>query len=70
MANLHVQPKRKNYLWVWILIIVILIVAAVIYYMNNYKKDATSALNESSSLTLKLAQIDVDNPHIQVINLY
>jgi|GEM_PF-1844018 len=37
MANLHVQPKRKNYLWVWILIILI-IVAAVYYYYNYYSK--------------------------------
>jgi flagellar basal body-associated protein FliL len=38
MANLHVQPKRKNYLWVWILIIILIIAAAVYYYINYYSK--------------------------------
>ncbi len=37
MANLHVQPKRKNYAWLWILIL-ILIIAGVAYYFMVYKK--------------------------------
>lgn len=37
MANLHVQPKRKNYAWVWILIL-ILIIAGAVYYFGFYKK--------------------------------
>lgn len=37
MANLHVQPKRKNNAWVWIVILV-LIIAAAIYYFEVYKK--------------------------------
>ncbi len=37
MANLHVQPKKRNYVWVWILIILI-IAAGIYYYINYYKK--------------------------------
>ena len=37
MANLHVQPKKKNYLWLWI-IIILLIVAGIYYYFNYYSK--------------------------------
>ncbi len=37
MANLHVQPKKKNYLWVWI-IIILLIAAGVYYYFAYYSK--------------------------------
>jgi len=37
MADLHVQPKKKNYLWVWI-IILLLIAAGVYYYINYYSK--------------------------------
>ena len=37
MANLHVQQKKKNYLWVWI-IIILLIAAGVYYYLNYYNK--------------------------------
>ena len=37
MANLHVQPKRKNYLWLWI-IIILLIAAGIYYYLNYYSK--------------------------------
>jgi len=38
MANLHVQPKRKNNSWLWILLLII-IAAAAIYYFAVYKKD-------------------------------
>lgn len=37
MANLHVQQKKKNYLWVWI-IIILLIAAGIYYYLNYYNK--------------------------------
>ena len=37
MANLHVQPKKKNYLWLWI-IIILLIAAGIYYYVNYYSK--------------------------------
>ena len=59
MANLHVQPKRKNYLWVWIVIIVLIIVAAI-YYFTIYTKGSPGsdkALIESPSVQLHLAQI-------------
>lgn len=38
MADLHVQPKRKNNSWLWILLLII-IAAAAIYYFAVYKKD-------------------------------
>jgi hypothetical protein len=37
MANLNVQPKKKNYLWLWI-IIILLIAAGIYYYLNYYRK--------------------------------
>ena len=37
MANLNVQPKKKNYLWLWI-IIILLIAAGIYYYLNYYSK--------------------------------
>ncbi|MEO8111720.1 MAG: hypothetical protein ABI594_16865 [Ginsengibacter sp.] len=37
MANLHVQPKRKNYAWLWILILIV-IIACLAYYFMIYKK--------------------------------
>jgi len=40
MANLHVQPKKKNYLWLWI-IIILLIAAGIYYYVNYYSKGIT-----------------------------
>ncbi|MGH2648954.1 MAG: hypothetical protein ACRDE8_15355 [Ginsengibacter sp.] len=46
MANLHVQPKRKNYVWIWILIILI-IVAGIYYYFNYYKKGITPFHNNA-----------------------
>jgi len=59
MANLHVQPKRKNYVWVWILIIILIISAAVYYYVNYYSKGIRPGTNTSSrsvpSLQLKVA---------------
>ncbi|MEO8821756.1 MAG: hypothetical protein ABI267_05355 [Ginsengibacter sp.] len=38
MAELHVQPKRKNYWWLWIILIII-IIGAIYYYVNYYHKD-------------------------------
>lgn len=54
MADLHVQPKRKNNLWVWILIIVLLVAAAV-YYFAVYKKDVPGTDRASLELPLQLA---------------
>lgn len=57
MANLHVQPKRKNYAWLWIIILV-LIIAAAVYYFLVYKKQvpaADNALLHNSSLQFQAA---------------
>jgi len=67
MANLHVQPKRRNNLWIWILIIILLIVAAVYYYTNYYKKGITpgsaKAFRESPSLQIKMSRVSLKNPY-------
>ena len=42
MANLHVQPKRKNYAWLWIVILVV-IIACLAYYFMVYKKQGPAA---------------------------
>ena len=66
MANLHVQPKRRSNLWIWILITILVIVAAVYYYTNYYKKGITpgsdKAFRESPSLQLKISQ----NPYTEI----
>ena len=41
MANLHVQPKRRNNSWIWILVIILIIAAGLYYYFNYYKKGIT-----------------------------
>ncbi len=59
MANLNVQPKKKNYLWLWI-IIILLIVAGIYYYMNYYRKGITpgsrNALNYATHSGMQYAQ--------------
>ena len=54
MANLHVQPKRKNYLWVWILIIILIITAAVYYYVNYYSKGIKPGTGNASRVVPSL----------------
>lgn len=58
MANLNVQPKKKNYLWLWI-IIILLIVAGIYYYMNYYRKGITpgsrNALNYATHSGMQYA---------------
>ena len=59
MANLHVQPKRKSFAWLWI-IILILVIAGAIYYFAVYKKQGhatTATLHAHSSLQLQVAEI-------------
>src|SRR5215211_1079312 len=56
MANLHVQPKRKNTLWIWILIIIILIAAAGIYYYENYYKKGVNPGSENVNFELPATQ--------------
>ena len=65
MADLHVQPKRKNNTWIWILVIILIIAAAVYYYFNYYKKGITpgsdKAFFETPSLQLNLSQVTLKN---------
>jgi len=65
MANLHVQPKRRNNAGIWILVIILIITAAVYYYFNYYKKGITpgsdKAFRESPSLQVKLSQVSMKN---------
>lgn len=72
MANLHVQPKRKNYLWVWILIILIL-AAAVYYYVNYYSKGIKPGAANTSrivpSLQLHFGEVYGYNPSLATITI-
>ena len=65
MANLHVQPKRKNYVWILIFLIIVIISAAIYYYVNYYNKGIRPATDTSSrfipSLQLKFAQASLTN---------
>ena len=49
MANLHVQPKKKNYVWVWIIIILLIVAAGVYYYFNYYSKGITPGSGNAAS---------------------
>ena len=68
MANLHVQPKRKNYLWIWILVIIVIIAAAIYYYMNYYNKNITSSsgntFRHTPALQLKIAKTLPTTTHV------
>ncbi|MEO8861368.1 MAG: hypothetical protein ABI358_08085 [Ginsengibacter sp.] len=55
MAELHVQRKRNNYVWVWIVLIIVIIAAAFYYYTNYYKKNNTATDNVTG---LKIKQIE------------
>ncbi|MDQ6764085.1 MAG: hypothetical protein M3015_15865 [Bacteroidota bacterium] len=73
MANLHVQPKRKNYVWVWIIIIVLIIAAAVYYYENYYKKGVQPGNNNTGlttwSLRQQVANSDTENSSTSIFTL-
>ena len=50
MAELHVQPKRNSYWWLW-LVLAIIIVGGIIYYFIVYKNGktiGTPAVTDSS----------------------
>jgi len=51
MANLHVQPKRKSNLWIWLIIIILIIAAAVYYYVNYYSKGITPGSDKAMHST-------------------
>ncbi len=40
MAQLHVQPKRQSYWWLWLLLL-IAIAAVIIWYINDHNKNPT-----------------------------
>jgi flagellar basal body-associated protein FliL len=62
MANLHVQPKRKNNTWIWIVILIV-IIAAALYYFEVYKKQAPivndSVFQQPTSSQLQTAQLSL-----------
>ena len=68
MANLHVQPKRRNNAWIWILIIILIIAAGVYYYFNYYKKGITPGSDkvsrETPALQLNLSQVLLKKSYI------
>ncbi|HTB23990.1 MAG TPA: hypothetical protein VK711_01410 [Puia sp.] len=53
MAELHVQRKRSNYIWLWLLIIIIVAAAGIYYYMHFYRKDNLVINTKPSSFILK-----------------
>jgi heme/copper-type cytochrome/quinol oxidase subunit 2 len=36
MAELHVQRKRNNYLWLWVIVILIVLFIAGLFIYNRY----------------------------------
>jgi hypothetical protein len=53
MAELHVQRKRSNYIWLWLLIIIIVAAAGIYYYMHYYQKENLVINAKPSSFILK-----------------
>ena len=54
MAELHVQRKRSNYIWLWLLIIIVVAAAGIYYYMQYYRKDNPVVNSKPTSfLTIK-----------------
>ncbi len=53
MAELHVQRKRSNYIWLWLLIIIIVAAAGIYYYKHYYRKDNVVVNTKTSSFIQK-----------------
>jgi len=51
MAELHVQPKRNNYGWLWLLLAILIIGGALYYYFNYYKKSDTTGYTTHTDST-------------------
>ena len=60
MAELHVQPKRNNYRWLWLLLALIIIAGAVYYYFNYYQKNDTGTNTTNTDTTYQESRADVD----------
>jgi uncharacterized membrane protein len=60
MAELHVQPKRNNSLWLWLVIIVVILFIAGLLIYNRYNhpepvnSKRTSQLQKDFSFTKTL----------------
>ena len=48
MAELHVQRKRNNYGWLWLLLAILIIGGALFYYFNYYKKDNSTGFTTNT----------------------
>jgi hypothetical protein len=61
MAELHVQRKKNNGLWLWFIVAVIIIVGALYYYINYYQKknQINTSKNGTSMITDKLSNTDL-----------
>ena len=56
MAELHVQRKRGNYLWSWLLLVILLIAGAVYFYINyGQKKNQVTTTKPTSALVKGLS---------------
>ncbi len=48
MAELHVQRKRNNYGWLWLMLAILIIGGALFYYFNYYKKDNSTGFTTNT----------------------
>lgn len=64
MAEIHVQTKKGsgNSMWLWI-VLAIVIIGAVVYYLMNRNKQATTATppaNTTSAIQYPVERISID----------
>jgi len=49
MAELHVQRKRKNFSWLWLIIVALIIAVVVYWYMNYYQQNGELNTNNTTT---------------------
>lgn len=67
MAEIRVQPKKKNHGWVWLLLLLV-VVAAVVYYLYlngslNFASAPAEGLPHLASAVSTLAHIGTGGHH-------
>ena len=64
MAQLHVQPKRNSYWWLWLLLTLMVIAGAIYWYINYYHKNGNNTVyNKGTSSTISYKSgAQNDNP--------
>jgi len=61
MAELHVQRKRNNFLWLWLIIVALIIAAVAYWYLNYYQQNGvTTTTNSADTLNSEQRKTSID----------